>query len=730
MRGLLRLVVGVLLGSGLACTEPMRGEPPQRTTVTSAEYSQGDWVRVDAQKTPKIQIHEKALGKDFLLQPIFGQNEGGDGGYFLLTLKSRILSFKRQNQHLLLIEKPYNKDQNRTFITAVPFAKFNILDQKEGWLEINLDEGFSTVQTGVKEMDEGYNPIRVLAIRRYETATINSPVIENVTVHQDVPTGFGERRDILTIAENGVINSPVNIHYFLSPYRPDPSYRPKDFSRKSDFGFFQVSHYEENSGEPITYAARFHPKKTIRFYISDNFPKEYRESARKGALYWAQNNDLKMEVLDAPPGIRAPHPYYNMIQWMDCVSCDAAYAVNHIDPLTGEILRADLYIPNALSRPLGISAWLKYPAPYTPKNELPPTPDENWALRGCALSLPNALVPGVPLPEKSITDWLSALTSHEMGHALGFTHNFLGSNGINVTQDERDKIFNNVFYKKEPLPDGFIPGYSVRDYPSPFDAPLIGTYISLEKGLLASDAQSIATLYSDAEIDQDDRLPLCWEADPFTGGYRVDCNRYDSGANVFEYADWAFRYKWKSIPGALLQMIQTSGGRLAKAQLNAEKLLNWLIDERQTMYDVLVRGSTLLSIQARFNTQDSVTLDDVNQEERQSFKTQIDNVGPEKILFPIKDREWELLRENTIDYLQSNLKELQAPDNPRVRVQFAQRMKKFFNHLKKDYESFEKKSHQNFLQQTGKLDGDQLITEESVQKLSDVIEGRARTRRF
>jgi hypothetical protein len=124
---------------------------------------------------------------------------------------------------------------------------------------------------------------------------------------------------------------------------------------------------------------KFDTEKPIVFALSAGIPAQYREAVRDGVLYWNKAFGVPLlRVIDAPDGVTAPNPIYNVIQW----ETDGAFAsTSHIqvDPLTGEILHAQIFIPSSTVDEGGLT-------------------DRNGHLR--------------------------YVVAHEVGHGLGLRHNF------------------------------------------------------------------------------------------------------------------------------------------------------------------------------------------------------------------------------------------------------------------------------------------------------------------
>ena len=156
-------------------------------------------------------------------------------------------------------------------------------------------------------------------------------------------------------------------------------------------------------------AARSTVVKPIVFYLDRGTPEPIRSALLEGANWWSEAFDaagfiggFRAEL--APPGMNMSDVRYNTITWTHRATRGWSYGGGLIDPRTGEILkgyvnlgsqrvRQDLLIAESLLAPYG-------------KNADPALQAEAQAM---ALAR------------------LRQLAAHEVGHALGFAHNFAAS---------------------------------------------------------------------------------------------------------------------------------------------------------------------------------------------------------------------------------------------------------------------------------------------------------------
>jgi hypothetical protein len=202
---------------------------------------------------------------------------------------------------------------------------------------------------------------------------------------------------------------------------PPPGYEPRRFDPRAGTFGTQVVDFAQPLGSPIVYelanrfrlektdpgAARSTVKKPIIFYIDRAAPEPIRSALREGVSWWAKAFDaagyvdaFRAEILpeDADPlDVR-----YNVVNWVNRATRGWSYGQAISDPRTGEIIKGSVLLGSLRIR----QDMIIY-----------------QALVGAAKTGSG----GPNDPVQVALARIRQLGAHEVGHALGFAHNFAGS---------------------------------------------------------------------------------------------------------------------------------------------------------------------------------------------------------------------------------------------------------------------------------------------------------------
>lgn len=202
---------------------------------------------------------------------------------------------------------------------------------------------------------------------------------------------------------------------------PEPGFVPRPFDPRLGGFATQAVDFSAPLGAPVVQdlanrfrlekldpaAPRSRVKKPITFYLDRNTPEAIRPALLEGIGWWADAFDQAgfidaFRVAMLPEGADPLDVRYNMVNWVDRATRGWAYGQQIVDPRTGEIIKGMVVLGSLRARQ-DIQIF--------------------QALVGAA-----ELKSGRPNdPVKVALDRLAQLGAHEVGHTLGFAHNFAAS---------------------------------------------------------------------------------------------------------------------------------------------------------------------------------------------------------------------------------------------------------------------------------------------------------------
>jgi hypothetical protein len=437
-------------------------------------------------------------------------------------------------------------------------AKFPIVSQDNTKVVINFDEGFKTLFvadwiSGGSEFEEGLID-----------AVLDTPVTRVFSLsHTPGRLTIAQSVQARVSFLGSVVTPRMEMRYYLTPYTAT-AYVPKTVKDTRHVRYFKsFPNLEKTSGKSRTHILRFDVSNPITFSYSANTPKEFEQAVKDGITYW--NLAFGKEVIKAekaPQGVTAPHPDYNVVQWVPWDSAGFAYADVIADPRTGRSLHGQVYLTSvfgikgierariALRQLQAVAA--KAPTE-SPKGKVFNRlgirflgEGNTWQPGGhceqhaheAAASVANGLATLLSL--ENVTDqrilemsqnYVREVVAHEVGHVLGLRHHFAANLQATLSAKEQaDWVQRALVDGRFETDNGKFSATSVMEYTEFFAAAHTGQKIKEAKEILPYDNDAIQWGYFGKEDVNDKQTLYC--SDEEATSYK-DCERFDPTGDTF-----------------------------------------------------------------------------------------------------------------------------------------------------------------------------------------------------
>ncbi len=383
----------------------------------------------------KIFLEVEHLDQEFLyvnsLATGVGSNDIGlDRGQLGLE---RIVKFVKAGNKLLLIQPNQDyrantdnplekKSVEQAFAKSVLFG-FNIESETRGKYIIDLTpfllQDSKSIADTLRNQEQGNYSLDLsksaLSLERTKAFPKNVEFEALLTFIGDAKGG-----NIRSVTPTPSLVSVIQHHSFIE--LPDNNYRPREFDPRSGAIFMSYMDYATPIQEPIIkrFIIRHRLEKKnpefvvseavepIVYYLDPGTPEPVRSALLEGASWWNQAYEaigfkdafqVKMLPEDADP----MDCRYNLIQWVHRSTRGWSYGASVVDPRTGEIIKGHVSLGSLRIRQDFLIAQALL-------NKSFATSNDNYN----------------PMLEMALAR-IRQLGAHEVGHTLGFTHNFAAS---------------------------------------------------------------------------------------------------------------------------------------------------------------------------------------------------------------------------------------------------------------------------------------------------------------
>lgn len=493
----------------------------------------------------RVVIKKSALNKEFLLSvnmlaqaptPSFS------------SLQSRVISFIQRDRNVYILDVTGN---NRVGDGNIPqnllIAQLPVIKESASDLEVDFNAGMNQVFT-VGDMFASDDSEGSAEDFKMEVAKVNISYLDEVTLND---TALFIRQVTQLEDEDGL--KPVEVRYQIKPYQPDPSFEPVESPGFGRVGYFEANPILKPDGTTVIYAMKWNEKKKIKFSISANTPEKYRELFKNSLLYW--NKTFGSDVIEVSQledkSITAPNFDKNIIQWVDWDEAGFAFADAHVDPRSGEVTSAQIFMPSGFFKMAGARRVRVAEAAHQKAFGIKGFKSSTLCRRNLSNDLANKesdIDVSDEAMQKAIEDYVYEVVAHELGHVLGLRHNFAGSLAATYDFKDRKEVVLSYFKNKK-APEGVVTSNSVMEYSRFEESAINGDLFRNGGAALAYDQMAMDKLYKGIKPPSENRPLFCTDSD--LESYQ-DCKQGDAGKSGISAVAGAYKAELNAMAARMI----------------------------------------------------------------------------------------------------------------------------------------------------------------------------------
>ncbi|ARV62024.1 peptidase M43 [Nostocales cyanobacterium HT-58-2] len=347
-----------------------------REIIKGADKLEGLFTLYRSKDSDKIylEIKPEQLNKNYLSVVTLESGIGESGLYSGQPLQDFLFYFQQVNNNLHFVVRnvkfrsepgqPEQRSLARSFSDSVLYAvEIVCIDPYSKHLLINLNDLLMQDFPGLTSLLKYslQTDYRLEESKSYFSNVNSFPF--NVEIDSTYGFFSSEGANLITLPDSRALT--LKVHYSFSQLEDNNSYIPRLADDRVGYFLTAFADFSNNIGKEafVRYINRWHlepsdpttplspPKKPIVFWIENAVPLEYRDAICEGVLMWNKafekagfQNAIEVRQMPDDADWQPADVRYNTIRWFNSLDAGFARGPVRVNPLTGEILDADIIV--------------------------------------------------------------------------------------------------------------------------------------------------------------------------------------------------------------------------------------------------------------------------------------------------------------------------------------------------------------------------------------------------